>query len=93
MSNIETKQTAPASNLGAMSDRLDLPSVPAAWPAAVSSLTRAIQNCQRCDTVEVCNDWLVRAPAKISSPPAFCPNAGVLARAKADQVKSNKKAS
>jgi hypothetical protein len=75
-------QSAPAANLAAMSDRLDLPAVPAAWPAAVSPLARAIERCQGCDTVEVCNDWLARAPAKIASPPVFCPNAEALILAK-----------
>jgi hypothetical protein len=74
-------QTAPAHNLAAIGDRLDLPSVPAAWPTGVSQLALAIEACQRCDTGEVCTDWLARAPKRIATPPVFCPNADALTRA------------
>ena len=75
-------QTVPARNFAAISDRLDLPTVPAAWPTGVSQLALAIEACQRCDADEVCTDWLARAPQRIATPPAFCPNAATLARAK-----------
>ncbi len=67
-----------------MTERLGLSvAVPAAWPTGVSQLAQAIDACQRCDTAEVCIDWLARAPAIIETPPAFCPNAAELKRAKA----------
>lgn len=72
----------PARNLAAMNDRLDLPNVPAAWPTGVSQLALAVAACERCDADDVCTDWLARAPAKIAAPPAFCPNAATLTRAK-----------
>lgn len=73
-----------ARNLADMTGRLGLsaPAVPAAWPTGVSQLAQAIDACQRCDTTEVCTDWLARAPAVIEAPPAFCPNAAELKRAK-----------
>jgi hypothetical protein len=78
---------SPARNIAAMSDRLDLPPVAAAWPTGVSQLALAVAACQRCDADEVCTDWLARAPSKIATPPAFCPNAAVLARAKQPKEK------
>lgn len=79
--------TSPARNIAVMSDRLDLPTVAAAWPTGVSQLALAVAACQRCDADEVCTDWLARAPAKIATPPAFCPNAATLARAKQPKEK------
>lgn len=73
----------PAANMAAMSGRLGLNTVPAAWPSGVSHLAQAIDACQRCDAQEVCNDWLVRAPVTIKAAPAFCPNADEFARNKA----------
>lgn len=69
-------------NMAAMIGRLGLSTVPAAWPTGVSHLAQAIDACQRCDTAVVCTDWLRRAPDSIELPPAFCPNAEALARAK-----------
>jgi hypothetical protein len=75
-----------ARNLGSMTVRLGLDAEPAgspaAWPAGVSLLAQLIDACQRCDTTDVCNDWLARAPKSIVKPPAFCPNADALTRAK-----------
>jgi hypothetical protein len=87
MSKPQKTQSTPAGNLAAMSDRLDLPSVPAAWPTGVSQLALAVEACQRCDASEVCTDWLVRAPQRIATPPAFCPNAAALTRAKQENSK------
>ena len=73
----------PARNLADMTERLGLSApVAAAWPTGVSQLAQAIDACQRCDTTEVCTDWLARAPKVIEAPPAFCPNAVELKRAK-----------
>lgn len=69
-------------NMAAMTGRLGLDIVPAAWPTGVSQLALAINTCQRCDTFDVCNDWLVRAPKAIATPPAFCPNAEAFKQAK-----------
>lgn len=79
-------------NLGAMAERLELApgfaataaakASPASWPSGVSLLAQMVDACQRCETAEVCNDWLARAPDSIVLPPAFCPNADALVRAK-----------
>lgn len=79
--------TNPVGNLTEMAGRLGLSAPvaaawPAAWPTGVAQLAQAIDACQRCDTTEVCTDWLARAPAAIETPPAFCPNAAELKRAK-----------
>lgn len=79
--------TSPAGNIAAMSDRLNLPPVAAAWPIGVSQLALAVQACQSCEADEVCTDWLVRAPNRIASPPPFCPNTAALARAKQPEEK------
>jgi hypothetical protein len=65
-----------------MSDRLDLSTVPAAWPSGMPQLVLAIYTCQRCDAGGVCADWLARAPNKFAVPPAFCPNSKALTRNK-----------
>lgn len=77
--------TDPVGNIAKMTERLGLSAAPvaAAWPTGVSQLAQAIDACQRCDTTEVCTDWLARAPKVVETPPAFCPNAPELKRAKA----------
>lgn len=72
----------PARNLAVMTGKLGLSTAPAAWPTGVSLLAQAVQACQRCDADAVCDDWLARAPRTIDVPPAFCPNAEALKRAK-----------
>ena len=80
----------PARHLAEMVERLGVESnpaaspvaSPAAWPTGVSLLAQMVEVCQRCDADEVCGDWLARAPKKIATPPAFCPNADALKRAK-----------
>lgn len=80
----------PAGRLADMADRLGIESnqapraaaSPAAWPTGVSLLAQMIEVCQRCDADEACGDWLARAPKKIATPPAFCPNADALKKAK-----------
>jgi len=71
-----------APNMGAMTDRLGLSTVPAAWPTGISQLALTIDACQRCDAFEVCTDWLARAPKTVAVPPAFCPNARAFKEAK-----------
>jgi uncharacterized protein DUF6455 len=61
-------------NMAAMTARLGVATVPAAWPQGVSQLARAVAACQRCDSATVCADWLARAPASLDVPPPFCPN-------------------
>ncbi len=81
-------QIFPARQLAEVGARLDRDFVPAprvaakaaSWPAGVSLLAQMIDACQRCDAEEVCSDWLARAPKKIATPPAFCPNADALKR-------------
>ena len=79
----------PARNLAEMSRRLGIAPVqpqaaasPATWPTGVSLLAQMVDACQRCDAEPVCDDWLARAPDRIAVPPAFCPNAGALKKAK-----------
>jgi len=71
-----------AANMAAMTNRLGLDTVPAAWPTGISQLALTINACQHCDAFEVCTDWLVRAPRIIAVPPAFCPNASAFKEAK-----------
>jgi len=71
-----------AANMAEMADRLGLSTVPAAWPTGASQLARAIAACERCDTEQVCSDWLARVPKSIVLPPAFCPNAEEFKRVK-----------
>ncbi len=82
-----SSQLYPARNLAEMRERLGLDAkhtpCPARWPTGVSLLAQMVDACQRCDTAQVCNDWLARAPKTIAAPPAFCPNADALKRAKA----------
>lgn len=83
-------QPYPAQRLGEMAGRLGVDAKPAprqaprpaAWPTGVSLLAQMVDACQRCDAGEVCGDWLARAPEKIVTPPAFCPNADALKKAK-----------
>ncbi|MDO8875609.1 MAG: DUF6455 family protein [Pseudolabrys sp.] len=79
----------PARNLAEMSARLSVvpaqpqaAASPATWPTGVSLLAQMVDACQRCDAEQVCSDWIARAPKKIATPPAFCPNADALTRAK-----------
>jgi hypothetical protein len=75
-------QIFPAQPLAEMSARLGRDPMPApraaSWPAGVSLLAQMVDACQRCDADEVCADWLARAPKKIATPPAFCPNVDAL---------------
>ena len=79
----------PAHHLAEMAERLGVDTKPAprpaaspaAWPTGVSLLAQMVDACQRCDADEVCGDWLARAPKKIATPPAFCPNADALKKA------------
>jgi hypothetical protein len=71
------------SNMAAMTARLGVATVPAAWPQGVSQLARAVAACQRCDSATVCADWLTRAPASFDVPPPFCPNEATFKAARA----------
>lgn len=83
-------QSYPARNLDEMGKRLGVDPVqaarpatsPATWPTGVSLLAQMVDACQRCEAEDVCNDWLPRAPKAIAAPPAFCPNAEALKKAK-----------
>lgn len=83
-------QPYPAHHLAEMGVRLGLvtgpaprpAASPAAWPTGVSLLAQMVDACQRCDAEPVCSDWLARAPKAIAAPPAFCPNADALKKAK-----------
>jgi hypothetical protein len=69
-------------NMAAMTGKLGLSTVPAAWPTGVPHLALAINTCQHCEAFDVCNDWLARAPEAITTAPAFCPNAAEFTRVK-----------
>ena len=66
----------------AMTERLGIATVPAAWPSGVAGLAQAIAVCQRCTEDKACAEWLARAPQAIVVRPAFCPNADALAVAR-----------
>lgn len=68
-------------NFPVMAEKLGLPTVPAAWPSGMASLTQAYEACRRCEAEEVCTDWLARTADSIRMPPAFCPNASEFSRA------------
>lgn len=70
-----------ARNFPAMAEKMGLPTVPAAWPTGMASLTQAYEACRRCDDDKVCADWLKHAPDSIDLPPGFCANAAELTRA------------
>jgi hypothetical protein len=78
-------QPYPAHHLAEVAARLGVDTKqaprPAAWPTGVSLLAQMVDACQRCDADQVCGDWLARAPEKIATPPAFCPNADALKKA------------
>lgn len=85
LKRIDVAPHFPADKLAEMSRRLGV--VPAkaqaaAWPTGVSLLAQMVDACQRCEAEPVCNDWLARAPDRIATPPAFCPNAEALIKAK-----------
>lgn len=71
-------QSEPAANLAEMAGRSGVGTVPAAWPTGIARLGFAVSACERCDAVEVCHDWLARAPRTLGDVPPFCPNAAEL---------------
>lgn len=75
-------QRQPAANLADMAARTGLRAVMAAWPTGIAHLGFAVTVCERCNTAEACQDWLVRAPKVLDDVPPFCPNAGELRAAK-----------
>ena len=68
----------PGDNFADMAVRNGLRPVPAAWPTGIAQLGFAVTACERCDAIEVCNDWLARAPKTLGAVPPFCPNAAEL---------------
>lgn len=82
LTDVPEAESVPTRNMAAMTRRLGLNTVPAAWPTGVSQLAIAVATCQRCSAGEVCSDWLLRAPKTIEVPPPFCPNAPEFTRAK-----------
>ncbi len=75
-------QSQPAANLAEMAARVGVRTVVAAWPTGIAHLGFAVTTCERCDSVQVCHDWLARAPKALDDPPPFCPNADELRAAK-----------
>lgn len=69
-------------NMTAMTEKLGLSVVPAAWPTNVAQLGQAISRCERCDAGQVCADWLARTSKAVAMPPRFCPNERLFAQAK-----------
>ena len=75
-------RVGPAANLADMAARAGVRTVAAAWPTGIARLGFAVTACERCEAVEVCNDWLTRAPKILGEVPPFCPNAGELRAAR-----------
>lgn len=74
---------APAANFAEMSARVGVPTVAASWPTGLAHLGLLVSTCERCDTSEVCSDWLARVPQRVAAVPPFCRNADGLRAAKA----------
>jgi hypothetical protein len=62
----------PPANLAAMSGRLNLPAVPAAWPVAVSPLARAVEAFRHIDKSYGQTGIEIGTPA--NAPPTFWPH-------------------
>ena len=75
-------QTVPAANFADLSTRVGAPTVAASWPTGLAHLGLLVSTCERCDSSQVCSDWLVRAPKRVAEVPPFCPNAGELRAAR-----------
>jgi Family of unknown function (DUF6455) len=74
-----------AKNMSEMMDLLGLDTDAFAQRRLGLDLSSAIRTCQFCNADEVCYDWLARAAKSAARAPAFCPNAGLFAQARAEQ--------
>jgi hypothetical protein len=61
-------------NLSGMLDRLGLNAEMLAHGRLAVALRAAVSTCQSCDTDQLCQGWLARAPEWLDAAPAFCPN-------------------
>jgi hypothetical protein len=77
-----------AQNMSEMMERLGLDTDAFAQRRLGLDLSCAIRTCQFCSADEVCHDWLARAAKSSATAPIFCPNAGLFAQARAEQVAS-----
>jgi hypothetical protein len=66
-------------NLSGMLNRLGLDAEMLAHGRLAVSLRSAVSTCQSCDTDQLCQAWLMRAPEWLNTAPAFCPNCGLFA--------------
>ncbi len=71
-------------NMYEMMDRLGLNT--GALGRKRPDLSLAIGTCQFCPADEICHDWLARADKSLGKAPAFCPNANIFERARAEQT-------
>jgi hypothetical protein len=73
------------SNMSEMMGRLGLDPVLLAHAGLGLNYRSAIQHCRSCRADEECRNWLSREAKSIDRAPAFCPNAELFARTRADQ--------
>ena len=66
-------------NLSEMLNRLGLDAEMLAHGRLAIGLRSAVSTCQSCDTDQLCQAWLMRAPERLDTVPAFCPNCGLFA--------------
>jgi hypothetical protein len=66
-------------NLSEMLNRLGLDAEMLAHGRLAIGLRSAVSTCQSCDTDQLCQAWLMRAPERLDAAPAFCPNCGLFA--------------
>jgi hypothetical protein len=66
-------------NLSEMLARLGLDAEMLARGRLAAGLRAAVSTCQSCDTDQLCQAWLMRAPEWLEAAPAFCPNCGLFA--------------
>jgi hypothetical protein len=75
-------------NFNAMTTRLGVDLAELSRESLGYTLVSAIRRCRGCDAGEVCRDWLARAGPQLQKAPAFCPNAELFARARAEQAQT-----
>jgi hypothetical protein len=73
-------------NFNAMTTRLGIDLAELSRESLGYTLVSAIRRCRGCDAGEVCRDWLARAEPQLQKAPAFCPNAQLFARVRAEQA-------
>lgn len=72
-------------NMSEMMDRLGLDITLLAYGRPGMDLRSATHSCRYCRADDMCRDWLARMDQSIDRAPAFCPNAELFARMRAEQ--------